>query len=72
MEELVAGDIGATVKLKDTRTGNTLNIKGCDYDFKEIKYPDPKYRRAIRAVSRVRRGKIERSVDICTKKILLG
>jgi len=51
VEELVAGDIGATVKLKDTRTGNTLNVKGCDYDFKEIKYPDPKYRRAIRAVS---------------------
>ena len=51
VEELVAGDIGATVKLKDTRTGNTLNAKGCDYDFKEIKYPEPKYRRAIRAVS---------------------
>lgn len=51
VEELVAGDIGATVKLKDTRTGNTLNSKGCEYDFKEIKYPDPKYRRAIKAVS---------------------
>jgi len=51
VDELVAGDIGATVKLKDTRTGNTLNVKGCDYDFKEIKYPEPKYRRAIRAVS---------------------
>ena len=51
VEEIVAGDIGATVKLKDTRTGNTLSVKGCDYDFKEIKYPDPKYRRAIKAVS---------------------
>ena len=51
VEELVAGDIGATVKLKDTRTGNTLNAKGCEFDFKEIKYPDPKYRRAIKAVS---------------------
>ena len=51
VDELVAGDIGATVKLKDTRTGNTLNVKGCDYDFKEIKYPEPKYRRAIKAVS---------------------
>ncbi|OIP85279.1 MAG: elongation factor G [Porphyromonadaceae bacterium CG2_30_38_12] len=51
VEELVAGDIGATVKLKDTRTGNTLNSKGCEYDFKEIKYPEPKYRRAIRAVT---------------------
>ncbi|MDD3488499.1 MAG: elongation factor G [Paludibacter sp.] len=51
VEELVAGDIGATVKLKDTRTGDTLNAKGCEYDYKEIKYPEPKYRRAIRAVS---------------------
>lgn len=51
VDELVAGDIGATVKLKDTRTGNTLNTKGCDYDFKEIKYPEPKFRRAIKAVS---------------------
>jgi len=49
VEEIVAGDIGATVKLKDTRTGNTLNQKGCEYDFKEIKYPEPKYRRAIKA-----------------------
>ena len=51
VDEIVAGDIGATVKLKDTRTGNTLNVKGCEYDFKEIKYPEPKYRRAIKAVS---------------------
>jgi elongation factor G len=51
VEEIVAGDIGATVKLKDTRTGNTLNIKGCEFDFKEIKYPEPKFRRAIKAVS---------------------
>ena len=49
VDVLVAGDIGATVKLKETRTGNTLNIKGCEYDFKEIKYPEPKYRRAIKA-----------------------
>jgi len=49
VDEIIAGDIGATVKLKDTRTGNTLNVKGCEYDFKEIKYPEPKYRRAIRA-----------------------
>ena len=51
VEELVAGDIGATVKLKDTRTGNTLNAKGVEYDFEDIKFPEPKYRRAINAVS---------------------
>ncbi len=49
IEELVAGDIGAAVKLKDVRTGNTLNAKGVDNKFDFIKYPDPKYRRAIKA-----------------------
>lgn len=49
--EMVAGDIGATVKLKDLRRGNTLNGKGTDYKFDFIKYPDPKYRRAIKAAN---------------------
>jgi elongation factor G len=51
VSEMVAGDIGATVKLKDVKRGNTLNGKGCDYMFDFIKYPDSKYRRAIKAVS---------------------
>lgn len=51
VEELVAGDIGATVKLKDVRTGNTLNGKGTDNQFDFIKYPNPKYRRAIKAAN---------------------
>ncbi len=46
-----AGDIGAAVKLKDVRTGNTLDAKGCDYQFDFIKYPAPKYTRAIRPLS---------------------
>jgi len=45
----VAGDIGATVKLKEVRTGNTLNSKGCDFRFNFIQYPNPKYKRAIKA-----------------------
>ena len=51
VEELVAGDIGCTVKLKDVRTGNTLNGKDCDNRFNFIKYPNSKYTRAIRAVN---------------------
>ncbi|MDR2469037.1 MAG: elongation factor G [Tannerella sp.] len=49
--EMVAGDIGATVKLKDVRRGNTLNEKGYDYRFDFIRYPDPKYRRAVKSVN---------------------
>ncbi len=49
VEELVAGDIGCTVKLKDVKTGNTLNAKDCENRFNFIKYPNPKYTRAIKA-----------------------
>ena len=51
VDKLCAGDIGATVKLKDVRTGNTLDAKDCDYRFDFIKFPEPKYRRAIRPVT---------------------
>ena len=51
VEQLVAGDIGCTVKLKDVRTGNTLNAKESDNRFNFIKYPNHKYTRAIRAVT---------------------
>jgi elongation factor G len=51
VSEMMAGDIGATVKLKDVRSGNTLNEKGCDYRFDFIRYPDPKYRRAVKSVN---------------------
>ena len=51
VEELVAGDIGCTVKLKDVKTGNTLNGKDCENRFNFIKYPNAKYSRAIRAVN---------------------
>ena len=51
VEELQAGDIGAAVKLKDVKTGNTLNGKDCDYKFNFIKYPNFKYTRAIKPVN---------------------
>ena len=51
VEELVAGDIGCTVKLKDVKTGNTLNGKDCENRFNFIKYPNYKYSRAIKAVN---------------------
>ncbi|WP_294473391.1 translation factor GTPase family protein [uncultured Bacteroides sp.] len=51
VEELQAGDIGAAVKLKDVKTGNTLNGKDCDYKFNFIKYPNSKYTRAIKPMN---------------------
>ena len=51
VEQLNAGDIGCTVKLKDVKTGNTLNGKDVDQKFDFIKYPNSKYSRAIKAVN---------------------
>jgi elongation factor G len=51
VDQLNAGDIGCTVKLKDVKTGNTLNGKDCDNRFDFIKYPNSKYSRAVKAVN---------------------
>ena len=49
--ELVAGDLGCTVKLKDTKFNQTLCDKEMDLKFAPVKFPEPKYRVAIKAVS---------------------
>ena len=51
VDELKAGDIGCTVKLKDVKTGNTLCAKEGEMQFDFIKYPNSKYSRAIRSVN---------------------
>ena len=51
VDELCAGDIGCTVKLKDVKTGNALNAKDCDWKYDFIKYPNSKYSRSIKAVN---------------------
>ncbi|MGE5420893.1 MAG: elongation factor G [Chloroflexota bacterium] len=49
--EMHVGDIGAFVKLKNTRMGHTLNGPGADWKFEGVKFAEPKYRTAIKAVS---------------------
>ena len=52
VDQLNAGDIGCTVKLKDVKTGNTLNGKdNADWKFDFIKYPNSKFSRAIKAIN---------------------
>lgn len=51
VDALEAGDIGATVKLKDVRRGNALNEKDCTWTYPEIEFPDPKFLRAIKPVN---------------------
>ncbi|MBR6285055.1 MAG: elongation factor G [Muribaculaceae bacterium] len=51
VDEMCAGDLGATVKLKDVRRGNTLADKGVENTFDFIEYPAPKFQRAIRPLN---------------------
>ena len=51
VDELKAGDIGCTVKLKDVKTGNALDGKDCEWRYDFIKYPNSKYSRAIKAIN---------------------
>jgi len=52
VEKMVAGDIGATIKLKNTLTNHTLNApKFADEKIAPIEYPDSKFRVACKAVN---------------------
>jgi elongation factor G len=64
VEELQAGDIGATVKLKDVKTGNTLNDKDANNKFNFIKYPNSKYTRAIRPENE---ADVEKMMSVLTR-----
>jgi elongation factor G len=52
VEKLVAGDLGATLKLKDTYTNQTLRNKNFDVTVKPIEYPAPRIRTAVVALTK--------------------
>ncbi len=45
--ELKAGDLGVTVKLKESHTNNTLASKGVESAVEEIHFPEPRIRVAV-------------------------
>ena len=47
--DLIAGDIGCTVKLRAAKTNVTLCSPGADIAYKDIKFPNYKYRCAVKA-----------------------
>lgn len=49
--KMVAGDIGCTVKMKNTSTNDTLCGPGASYVIAKIPFPNPKYRAAIKPIS---------------------
>lgn len=49
--EMAAGDLGATVKLKETKVNHTLSAKEADYKFAPIDFPKPLTMVAVKAVN---------------------
>jgi len=52
IDKLSAGDIGATLKLKNTNTNQTLAPKGKDIAIKPVQFPQPRIRTAIEVASK--------------------
>ena len=58
VDSLVAGDIGAVVKLNHTKTGDTLAIKGSNLQAIPPTYPEPLYAVALHPKTQADAGKI--------------
>ena len=58
VSEMSAGDIGCTVKLKSTRTGDTLAPAGSHTVISPMVFPAPRYRAAVRAVNQADEEKL--------------
>ena len=64
INELRAGDIGVTVKLKDSHTNNTLSTKGTDRKIEKMHFPDPRMRVAVNPPSKNDMEKLMKALHV--------
>lgn len=62
IDELVAGDLGVTVKLKDTHTNNSLGPKGKVKVIEPIAFPEPRIRTAVKPPSKAEMEKLVKAL----------
>jgi elongation factor G len=62
VQELVAGDIGATLKLKNTHVNNTLHVKGKNVELEPIKFPTPNMTVSIEPVNKGEEEKLAQAL----------
>lgn len=60
--ELVAGDIGATLKLKNTHVNNTLHARGKNYELLPIEFPPPNMTVAIETLKKGEEEKLSQAL----------
>jgi elongation factor G len=51
IEKLNAGDLGVTVKLKNSKLNQTLAVPSYDIEFRPIPFPEPRHRTAIKCLN---------------------
>jgi elongation factor G len=62
VHELVAGDIGATLKLRNTHVNNTLHVKGRNYELPPIEFPSSNMTVCIEAVNKGEEEKLSQAL----------
>lgn len=62
VNEMVAGDIGATLKLKNTHTHNTLHAKGFPVELPPIPYPESVLTRAVESTIKGEEEKLSQAL----------
>ncbi len=62
VQELVAGDIGATLKLRNTHVNNTLHVKGRNYELPPIVFPSPNVTYCIESVNKGEEEKLSQAL----------
>lgn len=66
--ELYAGDIGVTVKLKNSHTNNTLNVKGQDRRIRPMQFPEPRIQVAVLPPSKGDMEKLMKALHIISEE----
>ncbi len=64
VNELRAGDLGVTVKLKESHTNNTLAVKGVDSAIEPIVFPEPRVRVAVSPPSKADIEKLAKALHV--------
>ncbi|RYZ59704.1 MAG: elongation factor G, partial [Chitinophagaceae bacterium] len=62
VQELVAGDIGATLKLRNTHVNNTLHSKGKNYELTPIQFPSSNVTYCIESVNKGEEEKLSQAL----------
>ena len=62
VQELVAGDIGATLKLRNTHVNNTLHVKGRNYELPPIEFPSSNMTVCIEPVNKGEEEKLAQAL----------